>query len=97
VYDRTRIHVARDLRYLLQAGMNTVRLNFAHGEFAWHKAVIETLQGTALLDGQRVRKPVCPNWSGHQRHLCVRKQRCGRCTTGRWPLYLIESLWEVPR
>jgi pyruvate kinase len=42
------------LRRMLQAGMNIARLNFSHGDFAWHKTVIENLRRTDPADGQRV-------------------------------------------
>lgn len=32
------------LRQLIQAGMNVVRLNFSHGEYEWHKAVIDRVR-----------------------------------------------------
>lgn len=39
---------------MLHAGMNIARLNFSHGDFAWHKTVIENLRRAALTDGNRV-------------------------------------------
>jgi pyruvate kinase len=35
------------LRQMLQAGMNIARLNFSHGDFAWHKMVINNLRRAA--------------------------------------------------
>lgn len=32
------------LRALVQAGMNVVRLNFSHGEYAWHKEIINRVR-----------------------------------------------------
>ena len=32
------------LRQMLHAGMNIARLNFSHGDLAWHKTVIENLR-----------------------------------------------------
>ncbi|MDA3923080.1 MAG: pyruvate kinase [Kiritimatiellae bacterium] len=42
------------LQQLLHAGMDVARLNFSHGDFAWHKTVIENLRKTASADGKRV-------------------------------------------
>jgi pyruvate kinase len=42
------------LRKMLYAGMNIARLNFAHGDLAWHKTVIENLRRVALANGKRV-------------------------------------------
>jgi pyruvate kinase len=42
------------IRQLLLAGMDIARLNLSHGDFAWHKTVIETLRAMAL----EVEKPV---------------------------------------
>ena len=42
------------LRQVLQAGVNIARLNFSHGDFTWHKTVIETLRGAAAAAGKRV-------------------------------------------
>ena len=42
------------LRNMLHAGMNIARLNFSHGDFAWHKTVIESLRGAASAKGKRV-------------------------------------------
>ena len=36
---------------LLHAGMNIARLNFSHGEFPWHKKVIDNLRQAALAAG----------------------------------------------
>jgi pyruvate kinase len=35
------------LLQMLQSGMNIARLNFSHGDFAWHKMVIDNLRRTA--------------------------------------------------
>ena len=32
------------LRKMIEAGMNVVRLNFSHGEHAWHKSVINRVR-----------------------------------------------------
>ena len=32
------------LRAMVAAGMNVVRLNFSHGEYAWHKVVIDRVR-----------------------------------------------------
>jgi len=42
------------LRKMLHAGMNIARLNFSHGDFSWHKTVIENLRRVALAEGKRV-------------------------------------------
>jgi pyruvate kinase len=42
------------LRQMLLAGMNIARLNFSHGDVAWHKTVIENLRRAASTDGRRV-------------------------------------------
>jgi pyruvate kinase len=42
------------LRQMLQAGMNIARLNFSHGDFAWHKTAIENLRRAARAAGQRL-------------------------------------------
>jgi len=42
------------LRKMLHAGMNIARLNFSHGEFSWHKTVIDNLRKAAFADGKRV-------------------------------------------
>lgn len=39
---------------LLRAGMNIARLNFSHGEFSWHKTVIERLRAAAKQEGRRL-------------------------------------------
>ena len=39
---------------MLQAGMNIARLNFAHGDFAWHKAAIDHLRQAAQAADKRV-------------------------------------------
>jgi pyruvate kinase len=35
------------LRKMIEAGMNVVRLNFSHGEYAWHEKVIRTVRELA--------------------------------------------------
>jgi len=40
------------MRQMLHAGMNVARLNFSHGEFAWHKSVIENLRRLAKEEGR---------------------------------------------
>jgi len=42
------------LRQLLEAGMTIARLNFSHGDFAWHKLVIERLRRVAHEAGRSV-------------------------------------------
>jgi len=42
------------LRHMLEAGMNIARLNFSHGDFDWHKKVIENLRLAARTTGKRV-------------------------------------------
>ncbi len=42
------------LGQMLRAGMNIARLNFSHGDYAWHKAAIENLRGAASMAGTRV-------------------------------------------
>ncbi|MEI7728761.1 MAG: pyruvate kinase [Verrucomicrobiota bacterium] len=42
------------LRQMLLAGMNIARLNFSHGEFAWHQTVIANLRLAARATGKRV-------------------------------------------
>jgi pyruvate kinase len=39
---------------MLEAGMNVARLNFSHGDFADHAAVIERLRGAARTAGKRL-------------------------------------------
>ena len=39
------------LRQMLQAGMNIARLNFSHGDFSWHKMVINNLRRAANMAG----------------------------------------------
>lgn len=39
---------------LLRAGMNIARLNFSHGDFAWHKTTIEHLRAAAQKAGKRI-------------------------------------------
>ncbi|MDD5084361.1 MAG: pyruvate kinase [Candidatus Moranbacteria bacterium] len=33
------------LRQMIEAGLNVVRLNFSHGEYEWHKTIIDTVRG----------------------------------------------------
>lgn len=42
------------LRQMLDAGMNIARLNFSHGEFVWHKTVIDRLREVARAAGKPV-------------------------------------------
>jgi len=42
------------LRNMLRAGMNIARLNFSHGDLAWHKTVIENLRKVGNEEGMRV-------------------------------------------
>ena len=42
------------LRQMLRAGMNIARLNFSHGEFAWHKTAIDNLHRAASTAGKRI-------------------------------------------
>lgn len=42
------------LEQMLQAGMNVARLNFSHGEFAWHKDVIQRLRAASRASGKPV-------------------------------------------
>jgi pyruvate kinase len=39
---------------MLDAGMNIARLNFSHGDFAWHKTAIDNLHRTARTAGKRL-------------------------------------------
>lgn len=39
---------------MLRAGMNIARLNFSHGEFAWHKTIIERLLAAARQEDRRL-------------------------------------------
>ena len=39
---------------MLHAGMNVARLNFSHGDFAWHKTAIDNLRRAARAAGKRV-------------------------------------------
>lgn len=39
---------------MLHAGMNIARLNFSHGDFAWHRTVINRLRGAAHAAGKRL-------------------------------------------
>ena len=42
------------LRQMLLAGMNIARLNFSHGDFAWHKSIIENLRKASSDIGRQV-------------------------------------------
>jgi pyruvate kinase len=42
------------LRQMLQAGMNIARLNFSHGDFAWHGTAINNLRRAARTASKRV-------------------------------------------
>jgi pyruvate kinase len=42
------------LRQMLDAGMNVARLNFSHGEFAWHKTAIDNLRLAARSAGRQL-------------------------------------------
>jgi pyruvate kinase len=42
------------LLQMLHAGMNIARLNFSHGDFAWHGTAIDNLRSAALTAGKRV-------------------------------------------
>jgi pyruvate kinase len=42
------------LRQMIQAGMNIARLNFSHGDFAWHRAAIANLRGAARAASKRL-------------------------------------------
>jgi pyruvate kinase len=42
------------LRQMLDAGMNVARLNFSHGEFAWHKTAIDNLRFAARSAGRQL-------------------------------------------
>ncbi len=42
------------LRQMLDAGMNVARLNFSHGEFAWHRTAIDNLRQAARTTGKRL-------------------------------------------
>jgi pyruvate kinase len=42
------------LRRMIQAGMNVVRLNFSHGDHAFHASIIRTIRRTARRLGQPV-------------------------------------------
>ena len=45
---------AEILKRMIRAGMNVARLNFSHGSFSEHKAVIENIRSAAGAAGQRV-------------------------------------------
>lgn len=40
------------LKAMLLAGMNIARLNFSHGDFSWHKKVIDSLRTAAIALGK---------------------------------------------
>ena len=42
------------LRSMLRAGMNIARLNFSHGDWAWHKKAIGNLREAASAEGRRL-------------------------------------------
>jgi pyruvate kinase len=42
------------LRHMLQAGLHVARLNFSHGDFAWHRSAIDHLRRAAVAASQRV-------------------------------------------
>jgi len=42
------------MRELLRAGMNIARLNFSHGEFSWHKTIIDRLREAAAAEGRNI-------------------------------------------
>jgi len=42
------------MQQMLRAGMNVARLNFSHGEFSWHKSVIDNLRLAARTSGKIV-------------------------------------------
>jgi pyruvate kinase len=42
------------MKQMVTAGMNVARLNFSHGDFRWHKRVIEDIRAVADSVGQRV-------------------------------------------
>ena len=42
------------LRQMLHAGMNIARLNFSHGDFAWHRTAIDSLRLAARTTSKRV-------------------------------------------
>ncbi len=41
------------LERMLQAGMDVARLNFSHGDFAWHQRMIETVRAASRKVGKR--------------------------------------------
>ena len=45
---------AERLEQMLQAGMNVARLNFSHGDFAWHGATIKALRQASQVTGKRL-------------------------------------------
>jgi pyruvate kinase len=42
------------MRELICAGMNIARLNFSHGEFSWHKTIIDRLREAAAAEGRNI-------------------------------------------
>ncbi len=42
------------LEQMIQAGMDVARLNFSHGDFAWHQKMIETVRAASRKVGKRV-------------------------------------------
>ena len=42
------------LLQMLDAGMNVARLNFSHGDFSWHRTVIENIRAAARKSGKPV-------------------------------------------
>ncbi len=42
------------LRHMLHAGMNVARLNFSHGDFAWHRTAIDNLRLAAGRASRRI-------------------------------------------
>jgi pyruvate kinase len=65
------------LRTMVEAGMNVVRLNFSHGEYTWHKEVIDRVRELSLelrtpiailadTQGPRIRTQVAETIELHQ-------------------------------
>jgi pyruvate kinase len=42
------------MEQMIKAGMNVARLNFSHGDFSWHKKIIENLRSVAKATGHRL-------------------------------------------